>query len=46
MSETENNLTIAFTSITGHVSVGYKAVSTISPFKQPKCALELQLLNF
>ena len=26
MAETENNFTILLTSITGHVSVGYKAI--------------------
>ena len=29
-----------------YVSISAKAIVTINPFKQPKCALQLKLLNF
>ena len=47
ISMSKSKFTIAFPSNTGHISINwYEAISTINPFKQPKCALESKLLNF
>ena len=43
----ENNLTVAFLSNTGHIYIySYEATSAINPFKQPKRAFKLKLPNF
>ena len=43
----ENNLTVAFLSNTGHIYIyWHEATSAINPFKQPKRAFKLKLSNF